>query len=140
MSKSYLIPHSFSQLNVGSALSQSILAGSTLTVTTAESGDFIILNATGGSAVSVPSSARAAGLDLTFIVGVSAASHTITFPTGTLFGHIDQSTAGSLVAGSTNTSVSSSAGSVGDMFKVVCDGTKFYISGSAAKATGVTFA
>jgi len=139
MSKSYLIPHSFSRIDVATSIDRVVSVNNTFTATSTESGNFIILNSTTGSIVSVPNAGT--GLDLTFIVGVTAANHVITFPTGTLFGNITQGTAGNITVSGTNTSVTSStSGSVGDRFKVVSDGTKFYINGSTSKANGVSFA
>lgn len=133
MSKSYLIPHSFSRIDVATSVDRFILAGNTFTATSNESGNFIMLNSTSGSSVSVPNAGT--GLDFTFIVGVTG-GHTITCPTNTIFGSLNfpfAGTSGNLLANGM-TSISTTAGScVGDTLKLRCDGTNFYLTGTVSR-------
>lgn len=133
MSKSYLIPHSFSRIDVATSIDRVVLAGNTFTATSTESGSFIILNSTSGSIVSVPNVGT--GLDLTFIVGVTG-GHTITCPTNTIFGSLNfpfAGTGGNLLANG-KTSISTTTGScVGDRLKLTCDGTNFYLAGTVSR-------
>jgi len=130
MSKSYLVPQDFQSVNLGSVNTTINVAGSTFTAGPDVSGEIIILNATGGSVVTVPS--LVSGLDLTFIVSNTGA-HTITVPTGTLHGtaHFPYAgTAGTLFA-SANAVIATTVGSVvGDQFNITSDGTKCYLTGS----------
>lgn len=133
MSKSYLVPHDFSSINVSYFNDTINSAGSAFTTTQAQSGEFVTLTATSGSTVIVPN--LFSGLDFTFIVANTGA-HTITCPTGTLFGAVNfpyAGTSGNLVA-SASTTISTTSGScVGDRLKLTSDGVNCYVSGTVSK-------
>ena len=141
MSKSFLTVHDFSSINVGSIEQQVYGLGSSYTVGNSNSGDFMLLNATGGSAVILPS--VSAGLDFKFIVSNTGA-HTVTAPSGTLFGAVNVAISNSAVSSnlvaSANGVISTTAGSaVGDRFSVLSDGTNYYVSGTVARSNGLNF-
>jgi hypothetical protein len=132
MSKSYLVPHDFQSVNIGSLNTTLNVAGSTFVAGANVSGELVTLNATGGSAVTVPS--LVAGLDLTFVVSNTGA-HTITLPSACVYGTVNfpyAGTSGSMLAAA-STVISTTAGStVGDRFKLTSDGTKCYLSGTVS--------
>ena len=137
MSKAYLVPHDFSTINISYFNDVFNTAGSVFSAGQAQSGEYITLTATGGSTVTVP--AIFSGLDLTFIVANTGA-HTITCPSGTIFGAINfpyAGTSGNLSAAA-STSISTTLGScVGDRFKLTSDGTNCYLSGTVSKYNSV---
>lgn len=132
MSKSYLVPHDFKTVNLGYLNDTFNLAGSTFVAGVNQSGEFITLNATGGSAVTIQS--LSPGLDLTFIVSNTGA-HTITAPAGTLYGTVNfpySGTTGNLTANANGVIATTSGSAVGDRFKLTSDGVKCYISGQVS--------
>lgn len=137
MSKSYLVPHDFQSINLGFLNDTFNVAGSVFVAGQNQSGEYITLNATGGSAVTVPS--IYSGLDLTFIVSNTGA-HTITLPSSTLFGVVNfpyAGTSGSMNAAA-NTVILTTAGSaVGDRIKLTSDGINCYLSGTVSKYNGI---
>lgn len=133
MSKSYLVPQSFQSINLGSVNTTLNVAGTSFTAGSDVSGELITLNATGGSAVIVPT--IYSGLDLTFIVANTGA-HTITVPAGTLYGtaHFPYAgTSGSLVANANGVIATTVGSTVGDQINLTSDGTKCYLTGSVAR-------
>lgn len=132
MSKSYLVPHDFQTINLGYLNDTFNAAGSTFIASSSVSGEFVTLNATGGSAVTVPS--LFSGLDITFIVSNTGA-HTITFPSGTLYGTVNfpyAGTTGSLTANANGVIATTAGSAVGDRFKLTSDGIKCYVSGQVS--------
>lgn len=137
MSKSFLVPHDFSTISLSFSNDTINPAGSTFTVSQLQSGEYITLNATGGSAVSVPN--LFPGLDITFIVANTGA-HTITAPTGTLYGTMNYpyaGTSGNLVASANSVISTTSGSSVGDRIKLTSDGVRCYLSGTVSAFNGV---
>ena len=133
MSKSYLVPHDFESVNLAYVNTTFNAAGSSFTAGNSQSGEFITLNATGGSAVNVPS--IFSGLDLNFVVSNTGA-HTITLPAGSLYGPVlfpYAGTTGSLVANANGVIATTTGSTVGDRFRLTSDGSKCYISGSVAR-------
>lgn len=137
MSKSYLVPHDFQTINLGYLNDTFNQAGPTFSAGLQQSGEFITLNATGGSVVTIPS--VFSGLDLTFIVS-NLGAHTITFPSGTLFGTLGYpyaGTIGNLIANGNGSIATTSGSTVGDRIRITSDGMKCYLSGSVAKFNAV---
>lgn len=137
MSKSYLVPHDFQTINLGYLNDTFNQAGSSLNAGLQQSGEFITLNATGGSVVNVPS--IFSGLDLTFIVSNTGA-HMVTLPSGTLFGTLSYpyaGTVGNLTANGNGSIATTSGSSVGDRIRVTSDGIKCYLSGSVGKFNAI---
>ena len=138
MSKSYLVPHDFSQITVSMSNDTINFSNSSFTAGSNVSGEYIMLNSTSGSSVVVPS--LGVGFDMTFIVSATSPNHSVTVPPNTLFGIISQGTSGNLAANSNHIINSTTGSCVGDRFKLVCDGTNFYVEGNSAKFNGFTFA
>jgi hypothetical protein len=140
MSKSYLVPHDFQSVNLGYTSTVLNAAGSTFVAGADVSGELVTLNATGGSAVSVPG--IFSGLDLTFVVANTGA-HTITLPSACVYGTVGYNyagTSGNMLAAA-STVISTTAGSaVGDCIKLTSDGTKCYLSGTVTAFNAIKLA
>ena len=140
MSKSYLVPHDFQSVNLGYTSTVLNLAGSTFVASPAVSGELVTLNATGGSAVSVPGIFP--GLNLTFVVANTGA-HTITLPSACVYGTVNfpyTGTFGNMLAAA-STIISTTTGSkVGDCIKLTSDGTKCYLSGTVSAFNAIKLA
>lgn len=140
MSKSYLVPHDFQSINLSYTSTVLNVAGSTFIAGPAASGELVTLNATGGSAVSVPG--LFSGLDLTFVVSNTGA-HTITLPSACIYGTVNfnyDGTSGSMLAAA-STVISTTAGSkVGDCIKLTSDGSKCYLSGTVSTFNAIKLA
>ena len=140
MSKSYLVPHDFQSINLSYTNTTLNLAGSTFVANINVSGELVTLNATGGSAVSVPG--LFPGLDLTFIVANTGA-HTITFPSGCVYGTVNYPYTGTVgnMSAVASTVISTTTGSkVGDRIKLTSDGFKCYLSGTVSTFNAITLA
>ena len=139
MSKSYLTVHDYSALNVSSNEVQIYAANTTLNIKPPLSGDYILLNATGGSTVNLPSVSP--GLQFNFIVQ-NTGGHAIIAPANTLYGSVSlgvANTGGNLNADS-NQYIFTTAGScVGDAFSVLSDGINYYVSGTVAQYNSLIF-
>jgi|TARA_R110000787_G_scaffold78811_1_gene172180 hypothetical protein len=110
-------------------------------IAAAESGTTYILNSATAFVSTLP--ALAAGLRYTFYAGatqVTGGNHTIV-PTNdnTIFG--DYNVAGATVPASAEGSINWVADTMlpGDKVEVFCDGTNWYVSGSAAASGAITF-
>lgn len=139
MSKSYLVPHDFQTVNLGFLNDTFNVAGSTFTAGSNVSGEYITLNATGGSVVTIPS--LYSGLDLTFIVSNTGA-HMITVPAGTLYGTVNfpyAGTSGSLTANANGVIATTTGSTVGDRLKITSDGVNCYISGQVARFNALRY-
>jgi hypothetical protein len=141
MSKSYKAVHDFQSVNLSQSLSQINLADSSLTVSNAYSGDVILLNATGGSSVSLP--APNSGLHFTFVVSNTGA-HSIAAPSACINGAVANAvfnTGANLATGAAKTTISTTAGSViGDTIRLVSTDSKYYLSGNVSNFNAITFA
>lgn len=140
MSKSSLVSKSFASLTVDSLVSsqsklQTNLAGTSITLGSAQSGDVTFLNASAGSLVRLP--APLSGLNFQFVVNATG-GHVITSPSAVLRGVISNaSTSASLLTGSTSISCGSAAG---DYINIVSDGTSFFVSGATLTTGGSVIA
>ena len=141
MSKSYQAVHDFQSVNLTQSLTQINLAGSSLSVKNSHSGDVILLNATGGSAVSLPT--PNGGLNFTFVVSNTGA-HTIVAPSACINGAVANAvfnTGASLATGAAKTTISPTAGSaIGDTIRLVATDSKYYLSGNVANFNAVKYA
>jgi hypothetical protein len=141
MSKSYHSVHDFQSVNLSQSLSQINLADSSLTVGNNYSGDVILLNATGGSTVTLP--APNSGLHFTFVVSNTGA-HSIVAPSACINGAVANAvfnTGASLATGAAKTSISTTAGSaIGDTIRLISTDSKYYLSGNVANFNAVKYA
>jgi hypothetical protein len=137
MSKSFNTVHNFGQVVSAQTYDSVTFAGSSLTVTPGNSGDVIVLNATSGSAVTLP--APAAGFKANFVVGLTAASHTISAPSAVVYGNVlTANTTGGIAITTAKTNIATTAGSViGDRISVTSDGVNYYISGFTSRYNGI---
>lgn len=140
MSKSFYTPHDFNSINVLQQQKQVSILGTAVTVGNSHSGDINILNATGGSVVTLP--APASGLNFKFIVANSS-SNMFVAPSTSIYGGVSTSayhTSGNLAAAG-NTSITTTSGSaIGDSYSFVSDGSRYYLSGNVANFNAFQFA
>lgn len=109
------------------------------TLTAADSGKTIILNATGGAVVTLP--AKSAGLKFKFIVGAAFATTNweITSAEGdNLEGSIIVAGAVVDVDAADKINFVATAENIGDFAEVFCDGTYWHTFGNALTATAMT--
>lgn len=142
MSQSYKTIHEFGSINLDQIILNVNNAGTAITLDPTESGEIIVLNATGGSSVTL--SAPEVGLNYRFIVGVTG-GHTITAPSASILGSVTSSITSTaatslLTTGAAKTTISTTAGSVrGDTFFLVSNGGAYYISGAVANPNALIF-
>lgn len=141
MSKSFYTPHDFNEINVLQQQQKQISTlGAVVAVKTTQSGDINILNATGGSVVTLP--AAASGLNFKFIVANSS-SNVLSAPSMSIYGGIGTSayhTSGNLAAVGSTTITTTSGSSIGDSYSFVSDGVRYYLSGNVANFNACQFA
>lgn len=142
MSQSYKTIHEFSALQLSQSLLNVNNANTAITLDPSYSGEIIMLNATSGSAVTLP--APQAGLSYTFIVNATG-GHTITAPSASIQGSVTASigTIGStlLTTGAPKTVVSTTAGSVvGDEIRLVASANRYFVRGGVANFNALVFA
>lgn len=130
MSQRYKVIHDFRSVNVGQSQLQLTEAGSAITLTPAESGDIIALNATGGSAITLPT--PLSGLMYRFIV-TNTGPHVITAPSACINGAIaisQFSTSANLATGAAKTVIKTTTGSlIGDQITLIGGDSKYFLSG-----------
>lgn len=130
MSQRSKVIHDFRSVNLGQSQLQITNAGSAITLTPAESGDIILLNATGGSNVTLPP--PISGLMYRFIVANTGA-HTLTAPSACINGAVaisQYSTSANLATGAAKTVIKTTAGSlIGDSINLVAADSKYFLSG-----------
>lgn len=130
MSQRSKVIHDFQSVNLGQSQLQLTDAGAAITLTPNHSGDFIALNATGGSAVTLPS--PSAGLLYRFVV-TNTGAHVITAPTACINGAIaisQYSTSANLATGAAKTVIKTTAGSlIGDQITLIGTDSKYFLSG-----------
>lgn len=141
MSQRSKVIHDFRSVNLGQSQLQLTHAGSSITLTPAESGDLIALNATGGSVVSLPT--PLSGLMYRFVV-TNTGAHTLTAPSACINGAIVNAvfnTGANLATGAAKTSIATTAGSaIGDSLTLLGDGTRYFLSGTVTNFNAVKFA
>ena len=141
MPQGYNVVRDFKQLHISQSTLQLNAAGSAITMGTSHSGDIVTLNATAGSAVTLP--VPKSGLFYQFIV-TNTGPHTLTAPSACINGALGfavSSSTASLATGAAKTSISTTAGSVvGDSFNLVSDGSKYYLRGNVTNFNAVKFA
>lgn len=135
------------ELNMAADSSANVEAVTTANViTAAESGKTFFLGGTDGFASTLP--AAAAGLRFTFILAtetaMSTTAHTIVAPSAILEGAI-MSAGGTDIAvdGGTTITIDDQATPTalfGDRVDVICDGTKYYVTGQVRANTAMTVA
>lgn len=143
MSKEFLAIHEFQSLSVSSVPTRVVVADSAMNITLAHSGSLIVLNRTSGSTLTMPTAV--AGLDVSVVVGVTAANHSVVVPTGALKGSVPWGTFDSVATAQVTTGGSSvtfhTAGSrAGDRIRLTCDGTRVFLTGAVSRFDALTFA
>ena len=147
MSKQLLVSRiqQTSVLNPTSYTSQvNALSSGASTLSGTDSGDFLLLNATSGSAITLP--ALSAGQSFTFLVGATAGSHTIAAPSAIIVGSVCAGTTGGNVCTiatpkTTITLAAGADGSVpGDLITIRAGLTRYHLTGSVARFAGITLA
>ena len=142
MSQSYKTIHEFSSIALGQTLLSVNNAGTAITLDATKSGEIIVLNATGGSAVTL--SAPEVGLSYRFIVGATG-GHTITAPSATILGSVTSAITATaatsiLTTGAAKTIIHTTAGSViGDSISLVSNGGAYYVSGEVSTFNALKF-
>jgi len=137
LSVSKLIPDTV-EVNIAS------ITTDTYTMASVDAGCVFVLNKPSGSTVTLPPLAE--GFSATILVGATAASHVIVSPTASkIVGSVvDCGTSGNLAIISPRTSMtvgnSSTSSVVGDQFRVICDGTRYYLNGQVVSSGSVAFA
>ncbi len=141
MSQRYRVIHDFQAVNLGQSQLQLNNAGSSLTLNPSHSGDIVLLNATSGSAISLPR--PSSGLVFKFVVSNTGA-HTISAPSACINGALGNAvfnTGANLATGAAKTSISTTAGSaIGDSLTLVGTSDKYFLSGNVANFNAVRFA
>lgn len=141
MSQRYKNIHDFRSINLSSSKVQVTDADSTITLSSEHSGDIILLNATGGSAVTLP--APSSGLIYQFVIA-NTGGHVLTAPSACIngaVGHAVFNTGANLATGAAKTSISTTSGSViGDRINLVGSGSKYFLSGSVTNYNAIKFA
>lgn len=139
MSKRYLTVQEFGNITVAQSTLDVNLAGTSLTLGNSHSGDLIVLNATSGSVLALPS--PVAGLNYHLVVR-NTGPHTITAQSACIIGSVATAlgSVGSLATGSAKTTISTTAGSaVGDSLSLTCDGTYYYLKGNVSNNNALKF-
>lgn len=141
MSQRYKNIHDFRSINVGSSTVQMTDADSAITLSAEHSGDIILLNATGGSAVTLP--APSTGLIYQFIVS-NTGGHVITAPSACINGSLSISqfsTSANLATGAAKTVIRTTTGSViGDRINLVGSGELYFLNGNVSLFNAVNIA
>lgn len=141
MSQAYKTIKEYQSVSVSSTLVQVNLAGSSVNLGNNQSGEVVTLNSTGGSVVTLPFPMK--GLQYKFIVSATG-GHTITAPSACIYGAVcnavSNTGASILSTGSAKTIIATTTGSaVGDSFSLVCDGSKYFVSGSVSQFNALKF-
>ena len=141
MSQRSKVIHDFQSVNLGQLQLQVTNAGSSISLKPSESGDIVLLNATGGSAVTLPS--PSSGLHYRFIVSNTGA-HTITAPTACINGALaisQYSTSANLATGAAKTVIKTTVGSlIGDQINLIGVNNKYFLSGVVSTFNAVHIA
>ena len=142
MSHSYHSIHEFSSLKVANQKASVSSLSESATLGNAESGSSIVLNSTTGSTLTLPSAIL--GLNYNVIIAATADAHSINAGSALLLGNVSSATATDGVVmstGAAKTTLSTTVGSaIGDSFKLISDGTNWYVSGSANTFDAAVFA
>jgi len=113
----------------------------TKSLTTADCGSLLVLNAAAGCTVTLPSVADAGkGWWVRFVIGTNCSSNTIVITektsedTDVLVGginelEVDTSDDGPSTTGATTITIANALDTVGDFVEFICDGSKFYFHG-----------
>lgn len=127
----------FGKLDAGANI-KTIAAATTLT--DADSGKVLILNAAAGKVVTLPSVA-VAGFNVKVIVGAAFATtnFTVVAPTAKIQGGAIVNSVLVPAADENTISFVASAETIGDYVNIVSDGTNFYVDGVGAAAGSITF-
>ncbi len=140
MAQSYKTIHAFKTISVDSVKAEVYNITASSTLTSSNSGDFIVLDTTTASTITLPTPEM--GYQFHIAVG-STAAHLISAPSACIVGNIAYSvanTSGSLTTGAAKTSVRFTSGNaIGDSIHLIGNGSKYFLSGNVANATGVVF-
>lgn len=141
MSQRYKNIHDFRSINLSSSKVQVMDADSTITLSSEHSGDIILLNATGGSAVTLPT--PSSGLIYQFIVA-NTGGHVITAPSACINGALSisqYSTSANLSTGAAKTVIRTTTGSlIGDRINLIGSGSKYFLTGNVSLFNAVNIA
>lgn len=140
MSQRSKVIHDFQSLNLGQSRLQITDAGSAITLGPSHSGDIIALNATGGSAVTLPTPSD--GLYYRFIV-TNTGGHVLTAPSACINGAIavsQYSTSANFATGPAKSTIRTTTGSlIGDQITLIGKDNKYFLSGSAGLFNAFVF-
>lgn len=145
MAQSYKTIHDFQFLNLAQSSLNVAPLGTNIILDNTQSGDILLLNATAGSIVNLPS--PSSGLSYAFIVRATG-GHTISAPTASIYGAIGCSNANpnpgtvgsTLTTGPAKTVIATTSGSsIGDAFTLTSDGTNYYVRGAVANYNALKF-
>lgn len=141
MSQSSKVVRDFQSINVGYSLLQITEAGSALTLTPSHSGDIIALNATSGSAITLPTPSD--GLFYRFVV-TNTGGHVLTAPSACINGAVaisQYSTSANLATGPAKTVIKTTAGSlIGDQITLIGKDNKYFLGGVVGLHNSLTIA
>lgn len=130
MSQRSKVIHDFQSVNLGQSSLQITNAGSAITLGPSHSGDIIALNATGGSAVTLPTPSD--GLFYRFVV-TNTGAHVLTAPSACINGAVaisQYSTSANLATGAAKTIIRTTGGSlIGDQITLIGSGSKYFLGG-----------
>lgn len=130
MSQRSKVIHDFQSVNLGQSSLQITNAGSAITLGPSHSGDIIALNATGGSAVTLPTPSD--GLFYRFVV-TNTGAHVLTAPSACINGAVaisQYSTSANLATGAAKTIIKTTAGSlIGDQITLIGKDSKYFLGG-----------
>ncbi len=142
MSQSYRGQHAFASLTLASQKVQITSLATSTSLGNSQSGDLIVLTATSGTTLSLPS--PVSGLQYEFVVGATAASHSIVAPSASIVGNILPATATAgvtMFTGAAKTSIKTTSGSaVGDSVTLTSNGTSWFVKGSASTFNAFVYA
>jgi hypothetical protein len=110
------------------------------TLTSSDSGSLIVLNASAGKVVTLPSVAEK-GFNIKVVVGAAFATtnFTVVAPTAKIQGGAIVNSVLVPAADENTISFVASAETIGDYVNIVSDGTNFYVDGVGAAAGAITF-
>jgi hypothetical protein len=140
MSQRSKVVHDFQAINLAQSQLQITNADSSITLGPSHSGDIIALNATGGSAVTLPTPST--GLFYRFVV-TNTGGHVLTAPSACINGAISVSqfsTSANFATGPAKTFIKTTAGSlIGDQITLVGIDSKYFLSGSVGLFNALVF-
>ena len=114
---------------------------SAITLSAADSGKLLSLNAAAGAQITLPAVASSAGLNFRFQVQAlfATTAWTIKAASNVIHGGVIVNSVNVLGADENTITFSASADTVGDFVQLHCDGVNWYVSGVGHTAASITF-